>query len=352
MTIHDIAALAGVSAGTVSRVINDRDGVGRETRQRIAAIVEANHFTLNATAQHLSTGRAGAIGVAFPFQASQLLANGIYPVLLASVADAAQEAGYDIMLVSMPAAKGVHRVTDAVRRHRIDGVILPAAGRHDLLLRSVLGLDVPAVVIGHRTTSTPWVDSCHDLASYELTARMITHGRRRLAFINGPPDVSACKLRSKGFWSAVKDHNAEVDTAEEHEVGFDPERMRAKASQFVSSRRRKPPTAIVGATDAVAAVYLDVAREHGLEAPEDFLISGFDDLPLSAHTSPPLTTVRMPLEASGATATAMLVDLIEGRPLPKRRVVLQTELVLRQSTEGLAGVRLPPVPDAAVVPSG
>jgi LacI family transcriptional regulator len=336
MTIHDLAALAGVSAGTVSRVINRRDGVGSATRKRISDLVEANNFILNATAQHLSTGRAYAIGVAFPFQASHLVNSGIvYPALLGSIADTAQQAGYDLMLISMPVAEGVGRVTSAVRRHRIDGVILPAAGRHDALLRSVLGLDVPAVVIGHRSSTLPWVDSSHDQAAYALTARMIDKGRRRLALLNGPPDVSACRLRSKGFWSAVKDARGAVDHAEEQEVGFDAESMRAKIAQFVEAKSRKPPTAIVGGRDSIAATYLEIAREHGRRSPADFLISGFDDVPLSAHTSPPLSTVRMPLDASAATATAMLVDLIEGRTLPKRRVVLETELVLRQSTEGV-----------------
>src|ERR1700722_18439942 len=92
MTIHDLAALAGVSAGTVSRVINRRDGVGSATRKRISDLVEANNFILNATAQPLSTGRAYAIGVAFPFQASHLVNSGIvYPALLGSIADTAQE---------------------------------------------------------------------------------------------------------------------------------------------------------------------------------------------------------------------------------------------------------------------
>jgi DNA-binding LacI/PurR family transcriptional regulator len=149
-------------------------------------------------------------------------------------------------------------------------------------------------------------------------------------------------LRSKGFWSAVEDARGAVDHAEEQEVGFDPESMRTKIGQFVEARSRNRPTAIVGGRDSIAATYLEIAREHGQRSPTDFLISGFDDVPLSAHTSPPLSTVRMPLDASAATATTMLIDLIEGRVLPKRRVVLETELVLRQSTEGIKRTRRHP----------
>jgi LacI family transcriptional regulator len=334
MTIHDIAVIAGVSAGTVSRVINERDGVGDATRQRIAELVALHGFKANATAQQLSTGRAGAIGVVFPFHASEFVMNPVYPALVGSVGDEAEGAGYDILLLSVPNADQVGRMTDAVRRGRVDGVVLPAAGPRDPSVREIAKLGFPAVVIGHRSRARgiPWVDSTHDVACYQLTKLMIAGGRRRITLMNGSPRVSACALRSKGFWSAIEESKDSIDVAEEHYVGFDLAAAKTNVSRLLSRPGHKPPTAIVGANDTVAAACLEVAREIGLDVPRQLAVSGFDDLPFSAYTSPALTTVRMPLREIGATAARMLFALIEGRPIPKRHVVFPNEIVLRDST--------------------
>jgi LacI family transcriptional regulator len=334
VTIHDIAALADVSAGTVSRVINGRTGVGPATRRRVLDLIAAHGFRANATAQRLSTGRANTIGVVFPFHASEFVMNPVYPALLGSIGDAAEIAGYEILLLSVPSFDEMARLSDPVHRRRVDGVVLPAAGPGDPLIREVVALGVPAVVIGHRGRAgrLPWVDSSHDVAASELTRIMIAGGRRRIALLNGPPGVSACALRSKGFWSAVEGCRSSIDVAEEHTVGFDPATIKANVSAFLSRSGHPIPTAIVGANDTIAAACLEVAREAGIQVPDQLAVSGFDDLAFSAYTSPGLTTVRMPLRDIGATAANMLFSEIEGRPLHRRHVVFPTELVLRSST--------------------
>jgi LacI family transcriptional regulator len=334
LTIHDIATMAGVSAGTVSRVLNNREGVGPATRQRIVELVESHNFSLNATAQRLSTGRADAIGVAFPFTASDLVANGIYLSILGGIGDAAQEAGYDLLLLSVPGPDGTRRLNDALRHRRVDGVVLPAAGRRDRLLRGFGDLYAPAVLIGHRVPSVPWVDSSHDTACEALAQQMIAGGCRRLIMLNGSAAVSACKLRSNGFWKAVRAHRGV--TGDEEEIGFDPAGMPAAIERFLA-RQRPLPTGVVAANDAIAATYLEAARRRGLVAPDDFAISGFDDQPLSSLTSPPLTTVRMPLYDLGWVAAGMLIGLVEGR-LPERRcVVMPTEIIARGSIGSALG---------------
>jgi LacI family transcriptional regulator len=336
ITIHDIAAMAGVTAGTVSRAINQRAGVGMATRERILGLVAEHGFTANATARQLSTGRAEAIGVAFPFQPSEFVMKPVYPALLGGLGDVAERSGYDLLLLSVPTEDQVGRVTDAVRRRRVDGIVLPAASRRDPSVRELARLGFPAVIIGHRGRAgdIPWVDASHDLASAELTSLMIAGGHRRLGLLNGPPEVSACGLRAKGFWSAISAAGSAVEHAEEESVGFDPDRLRARVSQFFIQRAGQRPTAIIGASDTIAAACLDEARSRGWAVPEELAVSGFDDRSFSAHTSPPLTTVSMPLHDMGAAATTMLITLIEGRPLPRRRLVLPAKVILRDSTPG------------------
>jgi len=334
LTIHDIADIAGVSAGTVSRVINRRPGVGAATRERILAIVSEHGFTANASAQRLSTGRANTIGVVFPFHASEFVMKPVYPALLGGLGDAAEGAGYDILLLTIPTADELGRLTDAVQRHRVDGIVLPAAGPQDPLVKRMIELKFPTVIIGHRGRSggIPWVDAAHDVACYELTRMMILAGRRRLALFNGPPTVSACALRAKGFWSAIDELGGSVDSSEEHTVGFDPETVTANVSGLLARPVRELPTAIIGASDTIAVGCLEVARKRGLNVPKQLAISGFDDRTFTQYTSPALSTVRMPLRDIGSTAAQMLFAIIEGKPLHRRHIVLPTEIVLRDST--------------------
>lgn len=340
ITIHDLAAMAGVTAGTVSRAINQRAGVGEATRRRILELANEHHFTVNATAQQLSTGRVHTLGVAFPFHASEFVTSPVYPALLGGLGDAAESAGYDLMLISVPSAGQVGRLTAAINRQRVDGIVLPAAGRRDPSLRELATLGFPTVVIGHRgrAGNIPWVDASHDDASAELTRLMIAGGHRRLAMLNGPPEVSAFTLRARGFWAAVAAAGDCVEHAEEHLVGFDPARVRAEVARLLA--RPGHPTAIVAANDVIAVNCLEQAREMGLRIPDDLAISGFDNRAFSAYTSPSLTTVSMPLHVMGGAAATMLISLIEGRQLLKRHVVLPATLELRGSTPQPGSPRL------------
>lgn len=333
ITIHDIAAIAGVSAGTVSRVINEREGVGPQTRERVRQLIEQHGFTANSAAQKLSTGRANSIGVVSPLPASQFAMHPVYPMLLGALGDAAAESGYDILLLSIPSAEQIGRLTDAVNRGRVDGIVLPAAGPNDPFIKELSDLKFPTVVIGHREKSSgiPWVDSAHDVACFELTTLLLKAGRRRLLMLNGPSEISAFELRAKGFWSAVEQSRVKVQ-ADEHTVDFSPEVVKDHVAELLRGLGPELPTGIVAGNDTIGAACLEVARQLEVDVPGRLAVTGFDDLPLSAYTSPPLTTARMPLREVGATAAEMLFRLIEGRPLRRRHVVLPTELVVRSST--------------------
>lgn len=329
LTIHDIASLAGVSAGTVSRTLNNLPGVGQATRDRILSIVNDHGFTVDSTARRLSTGRTRTIGIVFPLQASEVVMHPVYPELLGALGDAAQRQGYDIMMFTVSSPDQVDHVVEAVDAKRVDGVVLPAASSRDPLVRRLSGHDVPIVLIGHRTreSSIGWVDCTHDAAAGELTSNMITLGRQHLLMLTGAAHISAFRLRSKGFWKAV-DHGA-VD-ADEMTVDVDDPSARELIRRVLTEDDR--PDGIVCATDAIAAIVLDVAREVGLSVPHDLDVSGFDDSSFAVHTTPPLTTVRMPLQEAGSAAIDLLVHMIDGEPSDHRHVVLPTRVVHRAST--------------------
>ena len=158
---------------------------------------------------------------------------------------------------------------------------------------------------------------------------MISRGRHRLVLLNGPTHVSACRLRSAGFWKAVKQAGDGVSAHEEH-VPFDTAEAATVAARLLAQRPR--PDAIVCGSDTIASGVLDAARGLGLRVPEDVAVSGFDDRSFAAHTTPALTTVRMPLHDTGQAAAAMLFSMIGETPPATKRVILPTEIVIRAST--------------------
>jgi LacI family transcriptional regulator len=330
--MRDIARLANVSAGTVSRVLNGRPGVGPETRLRVEALITEHGFRANASAQQLSTGRSRTVGVVFPVHASEVVMHPIYPALLAGLGDAAEERAYDLMLLSASSLESVEHLRDTIRRRRVDGVVLPAAGPRDRLLHDVLTSGVPTVLIGHRARHprVGWVDSTHDAAARDLTDLMIEGGRRELVMLNGPDTVSATRLRSNGFWQSIQEHPDGVDWASEYRIAFDTVEARAIARSILDDSSR--PTAIVGGNDLIAIGVMQAARELGLAIPADLAVSGFDDRSFAATTTPPLSTARMPLQDIGAAAAHLLFALIEAEPVARRHVILPTQVVIRGTT--------------------
>jgi len=323
--------MAGVTPGTVSRVINKRPGVGPEMRARIERLVAEHNYRANSSARHLSTGRSRTIAVVFPLHVSEVIMHPIYPDLIGAIGDAAEEAGYDLLLLTASSRERLRHVVEAAMRGSIDGAVLPAAGSHDQILSAISRLGVPHVMIGHRgrRENGGWVDCTHDKAAEELTGRLLRAGRSRLVLLNGPQQVSACRLRSKGFWTALEAEGRPRSDAAEHNVPFESGEAKAIATQLLTGRR--PPDGIVAGSDAIASSVLDAARALGAGVPDDIAVTGFDDQQFAVHTAPTLTTVGMPLGQIGQAAARMLFDLIDNRAT-NTKIVLPTTVIVRNST--------------------
>jgi LacI family transcriptional regulator, galactose operon repressor len=332
LTIHDIARQAGVSVATVSRVLNQQPGVGSTTRTRLEKLFAEVGFTANMSAQQLSTGRSRLIGVVFPVEISQIVLHPIYPALLGAIGDAAAERGHAVLLATTSSGGQLGQTIDVLTRHRVDGVVLPAAGPDDPLIPALADLEAYTVLIGHRTENSRmrWVDSDHDVAAYGLTRRLIEQGRKRFVYLGGPAEVSACVLRAKGFEQAIQEAGETIDWARVEWTKFDSVQAAARTRSILTDPSGSPDAIICG-SDFIAAGVLLAARELGVAVPHDLAVTGFDNLDLAAHTSPTLTSVRMPLKELGAAAVSLLLDY--PTPVSPRSVLLQTEILYRESTE-------------------
>lgn len=330
VTIHDIARQAGVSVATVSRVINQQPGVGAETRARLEALFAEVGYSASMQAQQLASGRSRLIGVVFPLEISQIVLHPVYPALLGAVGDAAAERGYAVLLATT--SGHLSQTVDVLSRHRVHGVILPAAGPDDPLLPALSELGAGTVLIGHRTDEQQfrWVDSDHDVAAYRLTRHLIERGRKRLVHLGGPAEVSACVLRARGFEQAVAEADSAIEWARVEWTKFDSVQAAARARSILADPSG-PPDAIICGSDFIAAGVLMAARELGVAVPSELAVTGFDNLDLAAHTSPTLTSVKMPLKELGAAAVSLLLDY--PTQVSPRSVLLQTEILYRESTE-------------------
>lgn len=331
-TIHDIARQAGVSAGTVSRVINRQPGVGAATRARIEELVSTAGFRANVSAQQLSTGRSRLLGIVFPVEMSRIVIHPVYPQLLAAIGDAAAERGHAVILATTPSHDKIDQMLDVLTRHRVDGVILPAAGPDDQLIPALTALDARTVLIGHRSDdqNLRWVDSDHDVAAYRLTRHLIEQGRKRLWHLGGPTEVSASGLRAAGFQRAIQEAGDAVEWSAMESIKFDTGIAVAHARSFLTNPNGSPDAVICG-SDLIAAGVLMAARELGITVPDSLAVTGFDDLDIAAHTVPALTSVRMPLQALGTAAVSLLLDYPTA--VTPRSVLLETEILYRGSTE-------------------
>ena len=338
-TIREIAALAGVSGGTVSRVMNDKPGVGPETRARIKALIAEHDFHGDSTARQLSRGRSDSLGIVFPLQVSEVVMHPVYPELLGAISDAAQDAGYDVILFTTNASRGVAHVLDSVKRKRVDGLILPAASSDDPLIAQVESTATPTVLIGHRQRAQriTWVDCTHDEALYAMTTSLLSAGRRSLTLFNGPKRISAYDLRAQGFWRAIRDFGDPGVQADEKvfDMGFV---GGVEATDRVL--RDVPATdAILCSADITAAGVLDALARSGRAVPGDIAVTGFDDIDFASHSTPTLSTVRMPLHDTGTTAVSLLLEMLGSDSVAPDPRILQTTLVERESSGTSAPVR-------------
>jgi LacI family transcriptional regulator len=312
--------------------MNDMPGVGAETRARVKLLIAEHDFHGDSTARQLSRGRSDSLGIVFPLQVSEVVMHPVYPELLGAISDAAQDAGYDVLLFTTSASRGVDHVLESVKRKRVDGLILPAANSDDPLVTRVQETRIPTVLVGHRQSAErmTWTDCTHDEALYSLTSALLRAGRRHLTLLNGPRRISAYDLRSQGFWRAIRDFDDAGVSADEKvsEMGY---AAGAAAAEQVLARAADTDTILCSA-DTTAAGVLETLAKAGVSVPGQIAVTGFDDIEYASHSTPTLSTVRMPLHDTGASAVSLLLEMLADRTVTPEARVLPTSLVSRESS--------------------
>ncbi|MEV4757126.1 LacI family DNA-binding transcriptional regulator [Micromonospora sp. NPDC049559] len=324
LTVVEIARLAGVSAPTVSRVLNGQSGVALATRQRVEAVLR----------EHGYRRPAGSSSIAVLELVFHALESPWALEIIRGVERVARENDLAVVLTEMQGRLTPGRAwTEQVLTRRPAGVIavfseLTVAQQSQLATRSV-----PLVVLdptGEPLHRTPSVGATNWNGGLAATRHLLDLGHRRIAMLSGPVQWPCCRARLDGYRAAM-------DAAG---VPVEPDLVRIStlyvegglADGAALLRLPEPPTAVFTANDLQALGVYEAARRAGVRVPEELSVVGFDDLAFTRWSGPPMTTVRQPLEQMGATAARMIVELAAGRALEQHRVELATRLVVREST--------------------
>jgi LacI family transcriptional regulator len=327
VTISQVAEEAGVSAMTVSNVLNGRPGASEETRRRVFDAADRLGYQPNLSARNLKAGRTGLIGV------MTLDLTGQYGLeIVRGIADelASDEREMLISATYQDAARELER-TQFLARGLVDGVLMVAPALEDATLEALRRKNLPCVVIDPRRTDAPLPRVTVDNygGARQAAEHLLELGHTRIAYIKGIADLESSELRYKGFHDALRLAGVDLDERLVAESDFTYTQGFRIASALIAEHR---PTALMAGGDLIALGAVDAARACGLRIPDDLSVVGFDDLPQAAQTFPALTTVRQPLHDMGRLGTRMLLSLIDDRPLLMENMQMPTELIVRGTT--------------------
>jgi LacI family transcriptional regulator len=329
VTIADVAAHAGVGAGTVSRVLNDSPRVSDSTRARVLAAIELLDYRPNPLARGLSRGRCQTLGVVVPF-----FTHASAVERLRGVAAALDGSRYDLVLfnVESPVHRDEHFAT-LTRRDRADGLLIMSLPPPPQSLARLAEAGVPVVLLDASRRGVPAVVTDDVEGGRLATHHLLALGHEWIAFIGDDPDdplgFTAGSSREAGFRQTMTEAGLRIPAGY---VRHGPH-VRAIARRLTEQllARRDRPTAVFASSDVQALGVLEAARAAGLDVPGEVSVVGFDDIEVSGYAG--LTTVRQPLFESGKVAARILLDALEDGHLPEpREHRLGLELVERSTT--------------------
>lgn len=331
--ISDVARVAGVSTATVSRVLSHPEMVSALTRDAVLAAVADTGYRINLAARNLRRRQSGGIVVLVPH-----LSNPFFSLILSGIAKVASEAGLNVLVTDTRTTHGVERqIADHLHNNRAEGLIVLDGSLPEGLFEAKEGPQPPPVVFACEWVEGHTVTIDNHLGARLAVEHLIALGHRRIGHILGPEGNILTRQRAEGTCDAL----AAAGIAPE-ENWFLPGDYTI-ASGVAAARRflalDEKPSAMFCASDTMACGFMSELHRNGIRVPDDVSVVGFDDIELSEHFIPSLTTIRQPREAIGETAAEMLLGLIraqQGEQQPAgdahQGTVLPIELVVRGST--------------------
>ncbi|MBT2291891.1 LacI family DNA-binding transcriptional regulator [Paenibacillus albidus] len=332
VTISDIAKAANVAKSTVSKVLNDSPRISRETKLRVRQIMKEMNYTPSSIATGLARQSSYNIGLLVDMSKGSEFLNQFFYNIIGGIESVIGSLKYELTIANVQhSSPEDHFLNRLVHSKRVDGIIANNSVLTEALAAELDRLQFPYIAIGEIPAPGSWVDFDNELGGRMLTQHLLTQGYSSIAFIGGQRDEKIFTRRYNGYAQALEQSGLTASQdriingkADEHE-GY-----RAALKLLQNSDR---PDAIVCMTNYTAFGALQAARELGINVPAQLGIAAFDEYPLSRYTTPPLTSLNIDTFKLGVSSGHLLMERISGGSrLPSRHLLLEPELILREST--------------------
>ncbi|KUI22269.1 LacI family DNA-binding transcriptional regulator [Mycobacterium sp. GA-2829] len=326
-TMGDVARMAGVSASTVSHVLNGTRKVNTATRLRVEAAIEETGYRRNVVARSLAAGRTHTVGLSI-----SALTNPYFGGLVHAVERALSDAGYVLIVGdSHDDAESEKRVIDSLLDRKVDGMIVaPAAGSERITLPEIIGTGTPLVLIDRGVdVGSDQVGAENFSSARLLTEHLLDLGHRRIAVVRGLAGISSTTERFEGYATALTDRGIAVDSALvlDGESSTDVAEREVRALMAGENR----PTALVSLNNAMTIGTLKAVRSLGLSIPTDLAFVCYDDFEWSDLFEPKLTAAAQDVETIGATAVELLLRRVSGHADAPQHIRIPTTFHHRNS---------------------
>lgn len=333
ITIKEIAKMADVSIGTVSRIINNSgEGYSEETRDRVLQVIKENNYVPNEVARGLITKRTKTLGLILSD-----ITNPFFPFIVRGAEDEANKRKYSLILCNSDNnTKKEIEYIQLLKQKYVDGILCCTNPfKNNKKLEESLGSNIPVVITDNFEKNHDgygvFVDN--EIGGYIATKHLIELGHKKIACITGPSNSTSSIQRMNGYKRALKDEGITFDIDLIVEGNYKIE----SGIAGVQSLKDSSYTSIFAFNDLMAYGVYKEAANRGLKIPEDISVVGFDDINISQLVSPELTTIFQPAYEIGRKAAELLINRIEGTFIEKNIIMFEPELIIRKSTKMIGG---------------
>lgn len=331
-TIKDIAKMVGVSASTVSRVINGNAAISEETRTRIQEAMKELNYHPNSRARNLANGITNTIALVIDAEDENTFANTFFNRSVYAIERAAQKNGYNLLITNDMDEKG-SSITSLVYEKKVDGLILPSSSIRKKLTDLLEKEQFPFVVLGEPevfSEKLDWVDINNYEGGKKAVCHLLEQGYKRVAFVSEEDRTVFAKRRIAGFLDGFREKNIDLDSVEVLICGQDYRGLINNVKRGVEEKRID---AVLCSNNILSYHILKGMREAKIPVPGKLGMVTFDNYPLAEYMEPPLTAVDVDTYRLGEIAADGLIRKINNREVERRNVLIDTELIKRASSE-------------------
>ena len=328
-TIADIARLAGVSKSTVSRALNDSPLISEEMKAKIHSLAREHNFQINAPARRLSMKQSRTIAfVTHAYHKDFSVADLFGLEIMGGISAGLASREYDLLVIHVDPhdTKWAHQYYDT---GRVDGFILMTSTRKQSHVKALMEVGAPFIIWGGPQPKQNYCSVTGDNVNGGrlATAHLINLGRQRIGFIGGPSYEIEVQHRLAGYEEALNDAGREIDQTL-IEYGDFSNTSGADAMRRLLKKAPEVDSVFVN-SDLMAIAAMDLIREEGRRVPEDIAVVGYDDLSISEHSNPPLTTIRQNIPLAGKVLAQNLIEYLQTGMVTN--VSIPVELIVRKS---------------------